>query len=106
MIVVTRNVRDKIRGFLSSSMLEIEAGIYLSSNKSPSVRNRIIQVLESWINADEFVLIVFIDNEKPGKLSFKSLGKTDFSKISLKEVDGILLSFKKSHDFSIVENTS
>ena len=103
-MIITRKVSDKIRGFLASSMLEIESGIYVSSLSSPVVRERIIGVLESWVKMEEFVLIVFVDAKKPGGFSFKSFGKSDFSTISIKEVDGLLLAFRKSNDFSIVEN--
>lgn len=47
-ILVTRNVEARVRGFLSSTMLEVAAGVYTSPNMTIAVRERIWAVLEKW----------------------------------------------------------
>lgn len=40
-VVVTRNVSDRVRGFLSSSMLELAPGVYSGARMSSAVRQRV-----------------------------------------------------------------
>lgn len=47
-VVVTRNVEDRVRGFLASCMLEIAAGVFTSSNMTAAVRDRVWAVLTKW----------------------------------------------------------
>ncbi|NLG68436.1 MAG: type I-E CRISPR-associated endoribonuclease Cas2, partial [Firmicutes bacterium] len=51
-VIVTRNVSDRIRGFLASSMLELAPGVYCGFRLSPAVRARIWGVLEEWFAAE------------------------------------------------------
>lgn len=89
-VVVTRNVPDRIRGFLASSMLEIGPGVYTGSNLSVAVRNRIWDVLVEWFpGKDSSIVMVWADKKVPGGQSVKVLG---IPPISLVELDGIVLS--------------
>lgn len=47
-VIVTRNVEDRVRGFLASCMLEISSGVYSSPNMNPAVRERVWAVLVKW----------------------------------------------------------
>jgi CRISPR-associated protein Cas2 len=47
-IVVTRDVEDRFRGFLGSTMLEIAPGVYAQPRMSAGVRGRILAVLRDW----------------------------------------------------------
>ena len=88
-VVVTRNVPDRIRGFLASSMLEVGTGVYTGSNISAAVRDRIWDVLETWFPAtDSSIVMVWTDRNVPGGQSVKALGVPP---IDLVELDGIVL---------------
>lgn len=89
-VVVTRNVPDRIRGFLASSMLEVGPGVYTGSSLSVAVRNRIWDVLEDWFpGVDSSIVMVWADGRVPGGQSVKVLGVPP---IDLVELDGIVLS--------------
>jgi CRISPR-associated protein Cas2 len=89
-VVVTRNVPDRVRGFLSSSMLEIGPGVYTGSNVSIAVRDRIWDVLQEWFPGEGSSIIMIWENKQvPGGQSIKVLG---IPPIDLIELDGILLS--------------
>jgi len=63
-VVVTRNVPDRFRGFLASCMLEIAPGVYTSPKMSRAVRERVWAVLIEWAEAlpqDGGVLMTFRD---------------------------------------------
>ena len=47
-VVITRDVEARYRGFLGSVMLELSAGVYAHPRISPAVRNRIWDVLADW----------------------------------------------------------
>ena len=88
-VVVIRNVPDRIRGFLASSMLEVGPGVYTGSDLSVAVRNRIWGVLEGWFpGADSSIVMVWEDRKVPGGQSVKVLGVPP---IDLVELDGIVL---------------
>ncbi|HHY09555.1 MAG TPA: type I-E CRISPR-associated endoribonuclease Cas2 [Firmicutes bacterium] len=88
-VVVTRNVSDRVRGFLASSMLEIGPGVYTGSRLSVAVRDRIWDVLESWFTGDASIVMVWRDSKIPGGQSVRVLGAPP---IDLVELDGIVLS--------------
>jgi CRISPR-associated protein Cas2 len=88
-VVVTRNVPDRIRGFLASSMLEIGPGVYTSPSISVAVRNRIWGVISDWFSGpDSSIVMVWRDGKAPGGQSVKVLGVPP---IDLVELDGIVL---------------
>ncbi|MFZ1431155.1 MAG: type I-E CRISPR-associated endoribonuclease Cas2e [Geminicoccaceae bacterium] len=47
-VVVTRDVADRFRGFLASCMLEIAPGVYTAPRMTAGVRGRIWTVLADW----------------------------------------------------------
>lgn len=47
-VIVTRDVADRFRGFLASCMLEIAPGVYASPRMTAGVRERVWKVLEAW----------------------------------------------------------
>ena len=88
-VVVTRNVRDRIRGFLSSTMLELAPGVYSAPRISPAVRQRIWNVLSEWYfyEDDASIVMLWADNTRAGGQAVQILGSPP---IELVEVDGLI----------------
>lgn len=92
MIIVTRNAPEKLRGYLASTLLEIESGIYFSQVGSPRVRAQIWEIVMGWAEIDTGAVMIYHDKNVPHNFSFEKIGSAP---IELKEVDGMLLSFKR-----------
>jgi CRISPR-associated protein Cas2 len=89
-IIVTRNVSDRVRGFLASSLLEVGPGVYCGARLSPAIRDRIWTVLEEWFAAEREASIVMVWREptSPGGQAVKVLGAPP---VALVEHDGLML---------------
>jgi CRISPR-associated protein Cas2 len=90
-VVVTRNVPDRYRGFLSSSMLEIAPGVYITPSMSRGARDRVWDVMLEWcalLPTDGGVLMTYPDANAPAGQEIRVVG---FPKASLVEHDGIWL---------------
>ncbi|MGQ9725259.1 MAG: type I-E CRISPR-associated endoribonuclease Cas2e, partial [Tepidimonas sp.] len=70
-VVVTRNVSDRVRGFLASAMLELSPGVYAGPRISPAVRQRIWRVLEEWFpnEPESSIIMLWLDKSMPGNLA-------------------------------------
>lgn len=92
-IVVTRNVSDRTRGFLASSMLELSAGVYSGPRLSAAVRQRIWTVLQDWwpYEKDASVIMIWAEKSVPCGQAVLTLGSTP---VELCEVDGVVLARK------------
>lgn len=90
-VVVTRNVSDRMRGFLASTMLELAPGVYSAPRLNAAVRERIWAVAEEWFEAeiDASIVMLWKDAQKPGGMSVRVLG---LPPVELVEVDGLILS--------------
>lgn len=89
-VVVTRNVSDRVRGFLASSMLELAPGVYSAPRTTPAVRNRIWRVLDDWFpnEKDASIVMLWADASMPGGQATAALG---LPPIQLLEIDGMLV---------------
>jgi CRISPR-associated protein Cas2 len=89
-VVVTRNVSDRVRGFLASAMLELAPGVYSAPRISPAVRDRVWAVLEDWFpnERDASIVMVWQERTVPGGQAVRALGSPP---VGLVEVDGLLL---------------
>ncbi len=88
-IVVTRDVIPRTRGFLSSVMLEVSAGVYLSPSLSSEVRSKIWSVLSGWHSPDfGSVVMIWGDNSSVGGIQLKFLGEPPKE---ISDSDGVLL---------------
>ncbi|MBE2277210.1 MAG: type I-E CRISPR-associated endoribonuclease Cas2 [Rhodobacteraceae bacterium] len=92
--VVTRDVEDRYRGFLTSVMLEIAPGVYVSPQMTQGVRDRVWAVLDDWwaTLGRGSVVMTWRDTKAVGNLRILTLG------IPAKEIvdaDGILLVKRK-----------
>jgi len=89
-ILVTRNVRDRFRGFLASCASEIAPGVYVGFAMNAGVRERVWAVLESWwqLGDDASVVMVWPEADAPGGIRVKTLGAPP---VDLVEVDDLVL---------------
>ena len=76
-VIVTRNVEERVRGFLCSCMLEIASGVYTASVMAPPVRERIVAVLEKWRvgHRGDSAVITWADAQSPGGQGLLILGE-------------------------------
>lgn len=88
-VVVTRNVRNRIRGFLASTMLELSPGVYTAPRISPAVRERIWGVLNEWYGyeTDASIVMLWADNSLAGGHAIQVLGSPP---VELVEIDGLI----------------
>lgn len=75
-IVVTRNVEPRVRGFLSSTMLEIASGVYTAPTLTAAVRDRIWAVLEKWEvgTREDGAVMTWPETQAPGGQIVRILG--------------------------------
>lgn len=89
-MMVTRDVADRFRGFIASVMLEVAPGVYISPRMSPGVRERAWGVLADWHGREPrgSVVMVWRDLEAVGGVGLKHLGSPPRT---LVEIDGMLV---------------
>lgn len=89
-VVSTRNVPDRVRGFLASSMLELAPGVYSASRLSPAVRDRIWSVLRDWcgLATELSVVMVWADSAQLGGQAVRVIGVPP---VDLIELDGLVV---------------
>lgn len=94
-VVVTRNVTDRVRGFLASSMLELVPGVYSAPRISFAVRERVWRVLSDWFSSEmeASIVMVWANPDMPGGQSMLTLGCPP---IKIAEIDGLLVTHKTS----------
>lgn len=93
-MIVTRDVEMRYRGFLTSVMLEISAGVYVAPEMSAAVRERVWGVMADWWQAlgKGSLTLVWRDTKAVGNLRIETLGEPP--KIIV-DADGILLVKRK-----------
>lgn len=89
-LVVTRNVLERVRGFLASCMCEVAPGVYTAPRMTARVREQIWQVLSDWFedDADSGITMTWPDAKQVGGQAFLFLGSP---KSELYEHDGLFL---------------
>ncbi len=89
-MVVTRNVEDRYRGFLTSVMLEVAPGVYVSPDLSAGVRVRVWDVLADWWMTlrTGSIVMVWRDVQAVGNLRIETLGEPPKEIV---DADGVLL---------------
>ena len=76
-VIVTRNVPDRFRGFLTSCALEIAPGVYTGPGMTKGVRERIWTVLEEWwtgVRGEASIVMTWQQADAPGGQGLKHLG--------------------------------
>lgn len=76
-VVITRDVEGRYRGFLGSVMLELSAGVYAHPRMSAGVRTRIWSVLTDWYGqlGRGSIVMTWADSAAHGGLGLSSLGE-------------------------------
>jgi CRISPR-associated protein Cas2 len=89
-VIVTRDVADRFRGFLASTMLEVAPAVYLSPRMNAGVRSRIWDVLSDWHGAEPrgSIVMVWRDVNETGSVGIANLGSPPRE---LVEMDGLWL---------------
>ena len=89
-VIVTRDVADRFRGFLASTMLEVAPTVYISPRMNAGVRLRIWNVLSDWHGAEPrgSIVMVWRDLNETGSVGIANLGSPSRD---LVEMDGLWL---------------
>ena len=89
-VIVTRDVAYRYRGFLASLMLEVSPAVYISPRMNPGVRTRAWDTLSGWFAAEPQgnLVMVWRDINETGGIGIKTLGEPPKE---LVEVDGLWL---------------
>lgn len=94
-VLITRDVEDRYRGFLSSAMLELSPGVYASPALNARARERIWEVVSDWharLGCGS-LLMIYPDSQSAGGMAVRSLGVTPRQAV---KIDGVLLSVRVS----------
>lgn len=89
-VIVTRDVAYRYRGFLASVMLEVAPAVYISPRMNGGVRERTWEVLADWYAAEPqgSIVMVWRDVNETGGVGIKNLGEPTRE---LMEVDDLWL---------------
>lgn len=89
-MIVTRDVADRYRGYLGSLMLEVAPTVYISPRMNQGVRSRTWDVLTGWHAAEPqgSVVMVWRDVNATGGIGIATLGAPPRE---LVDVDGLWL---------------
>jgi CRISPR-associated protein Cas2 len=75
-VVVTRDVAQRFRGFLSSCMLEIAPGVYTQPTMSSAVRERVWRILEEWhATLGGTIVMTWAAPQTPSRMGILVLGE-------------------------------
>jgi CRISPR-associated protein Cas2 len=76
-VVITRDVESRYRGFLGSVMLELAPGVYAHPRMSSGVRTRVWDVLSDWYSqlCRGSILMTWADSAAHGGLGLTTLGE-------------------------------
>ncbi len=76
-VIITRDVEARYRGFIGSVMLELSAGVYAHPRMSPAVRKRVWEVMSDWhaqLNRGS-VVMTWAESAANGGLGLVALGE-------------------------------
>lgn len=89
-MIATRDVADRYRGFLASVMLEVAPMVYISPRMNAGVRSRTWKVLSDWYQAEPrgSLVMVWRDANETGGIGIATLGSPPRE---LVDIDGLWL---------------
>lgn len=75
-MIVTRDVADRVNGFLASALLEVAPNVFVSPRLNKAVRTRIWTVIADWHHHEPrgAVVMVWRDREHTGGVGLAHLG--------------------------------
>src|SRR5699024_9587504 len=93
-VIVTRDVADRFRGFLASVMLEVAPTVYISPRMNAGVRTRTWKVLSDWYSTElrGSIVMVWRDMNEILGVGIATLGLPPHELI---ELDGLWLTCRK-----------
>ena len=93
-MIVTRDVEARYRGFLTSVMLEVAPGVYVSPRMSAGVRDRVWAVMADWWASlgNGSIIMIWRQKDAAGGLAIETLGEPPKEIV---DADGILLVKRK-----------
>lgn len=93
-MIVTRDVEARYRGFLTSVMLEVAPGVYVSPRMSAGVRDRVRAVMADWWGSlgNGSIVMIWRQKDAAGGLAIETLGEPPKEIV---DADGILLVKRK-----------
>lgn len=76
-VIITRDVEDRYRGFIGSAMLELAPGVYAHPKMSSGVRARLWNVLTDWHRQLRrgSIVMTWADSAANGGLGLSTLGE-------------------------------
>jgi len=92
-VIVTRDVAERVRGFLASIMPEPAPGVYVAGNLSKAVRERAWAVISGW-HAETgrgSIIMFWKDDRAPGGIALEMVGVPPRR---LADLDGVLVSVR------------
>lgn len=103
-VMVVRDVEPRVRGFLTSCMLEVGIGVFVSPRMTRAVRERVLSVLEGWIEplSGGSLVATWRDPAHPGGQAVVTVGGAPRKLI---EHDGIYLVQRAFPDHPVTLNT-
>ena len=89
-VVATRDVADRFRGFLASVMLEIGPGVYTAPGMGAGVRDRVWEVLEGWYHelGGGSIVMTWDEAGLPAGQGLRCLGEPPKQ---FAEIDGVIV---------------
>ncbi len=94
-VIVTRDVAERVRGFLASCMLEIAPGVYTGPRMTTGVRERVWGVLSEWHPlTGGSVVMTWRDRTQPSGQGLLHLGEEPKE---IHDIDGLFLVRKDFH---------
>jgi CRISPR-associated protein Cas2 len=99
-VIVTRDVADRFRGFLGSCMLEIAPGVYTSPRMNPGVRDRVWTVLSDWFGSKPGGSIVMTWRD-PGETSGQGVACLGTPPVQITDADGVYVASRDTNIMSL-----
>lgn len=93
-VIVTRDVADRFRGFLASVALEIAPGVYTAPRMSKAVRERVWTVLADWFDGlgGGSIMMTWRDPAEPCGQGLRVLG---LPPRAFAELDGVVVTVSR-----------
>jgi len=87
-IVITYAVKDRYLGYFASCMNEISTGVFISMTSLSPFKDTLIDTIDRWwkIYNEGSITILWKDNKKLSKISFKNYGQPKRNLISFQSI--------------------